>query len=55
MRNILVFLSPSLKTDISCSLINYNSVFKLIKGPVAEWLGTALQKLLLQFEPGRDL
>jgi len=22
---------------------------------VAEWLGSALQKLLLQFEPGRDL
>ncbi len=24
-------------------------------GPVAEWLGKALQKLLHQFESGRDL
>ena len=27
----------------------------MIKGPVAEWLGKALQKLLHQFESGRDL
>jgi len=25
------------------------------KGPLAEWLGKALQKLLHQFESGRDL
>lgn len=25
------------------------------KGPVAEWLGRALQKLVHQFESGRDL
>ena len=25
------------------------------KGPVAEWLGSALQKLLQQFESARDL
>ena len=25
------------------------------KGPVAEWLGKALQKLLQRFEPARDL
>ena len=25
------------------------------KGPVAEWLGSALQKLLLRFESARDL
>ena len=27
----------------------------LKEGPVAEWLGRALQKLLHQFESGRDL
>ncbi len=27
----------------------------MIKGPVAEWLGKALQKLLQRFESARDL
>ena len=29
--------------------------FKIKNGPVAEWLGKALQKLLHRFESGRDL
>ena len=34
-------------------MLYFRSGFK--KGPVAEWLGRALQKLLHQFESGRDL
>ena len=29
--------------------------FTFLNGPVAEWLGKALQKLLHRFESGRDL
>lgn len=32
-----------------------NSIFALDYGPVAEWLGRALQKLVQRFDPARDL
>ena len=32
-----------------------NLLFCFLNGPVAEWLGKALQKLLHRFESGRDL
>jgi hypothetical protein len=32
-----------------------NSKFASCNGPVAEWLGKALQKLLQRFESARDL
>ena len=37
------------------SFLIYNLTFKISKGPVAEWLGSALQKLLQRFESARDL
>lgn len=30
-------------------------LFDILQGPVAEWLGSALQKLLQRFESARDL
>ena len=42
-------LTFSVTFDIRCSM------FDIQPGPVAEWLGRALQKLLHQFESGRDL
>lgn len=46
-----------LKIPYFCNIINlrlllYNSLYQ---GPLAEWLGKALQKLLQRFESARDL
>lgn len=46
----MILLNAFAKRDV---IYIFALLFK--KGPVAEWLGTALQKLLHQFESGRDL
>ncbi len=38
-----------------CSPVDGTAKTGLQKGPVAEWLGRALQKLLQRFESARDL
>ena len=52
---ILVLLLSLWEVRITNKQLKSTLVTRTSKGPVAEWLGSALQKLLQRFEPARDL